>query len=747
MIKKITKIKDFGIFQNFNWDSSIPEFKKYNSIYGWNYSGKTTLSRIFRCFELHVLHDDYDSGIFEIENDEGVKYDQSNLNPLFDVRVFNSDFVEDNLKWEGDIEPILILGEENIKLQKQLGENKQTLDEKKKNIEKFQRDRWMKEEKIETALTNKAREIKNTLSIPDYDKTNLKPIVDNIAPMPDTTLLSDEQKEGHLTKYRSTTTEEKIQAITLSIPDMPALCEQTQVLLKKTATAKNIIERLIKEPAVEKWVREGKELHKDKTICQFCEKKLDDDWIDKLNAHFSAEYENLLGEVGQLIEDLENNKVSLDLANKAEFYSELRNEYEQAKSLLESEFESFNGSIDELITGLKTKTTKLFEAFTIEKPEDNTEQLQAEIDKTTAIIEKHNNKTDNFEKEKEEAKKNLIKHWASEFVIEEKYMEILAQIKDNTSEITKFVKEKKMIQDKINEIEQRLSDTAKGAEAVNQHLRAYFGTDEIKIEVTGDGKFKLVRSGIDAKNLSGGEKTAIAFSHFMTTLKDKNTTLTNTIVFIDDPVSSLDCNHLFHTYSLIKNELAGCKQTFISTHNFEFFNLIKDWFREVPEHTRNTSFYLIEKSKNASATNCKLSELPELLRKFKSEYTYLFSLLYKFNQQPKTDYDYLYILPNLVRRYLEAFLGFKTPIVASLKKKLPTLIKEQITRDKIDKFINQYSHNQSLPRSLDFPPFSDCKEVIGAVMKAVEDKDREHYDALVEACGCDVNQTHSGSVA
>ena len=126
MIKQINKIKDFGIFQTFNWDS-IPQFKKYNAIYGWNYSGKTTLSRIFRCFELGLLHDDYDSGTFEVEDDQGKTYDQSNQTLLFDVRVFNSDFVKHNLRWEEDIEPVILLGEENITLQDQLDKNRETL--------------------------------------------------------------------------------------------------------------------------------------------------------------------------------------------------------------------------------------------------------------------------------------------------------------------------------------------------------------------------------------------------------------------------------------------------------------------------------------------------------------------------------------------------------------------------------------------------------------------------------------------
>lgn len=55
MIKKIN-IGNLGLYQNFQWDLSvrdtpgnnIKEFKKENIIYGRNYSGKTTLSKIIR---------------------------------------------------------------------------------------------------------------------------------------------------------------------------------------------------------------------------------------------------------------------------------------------------------------------------------------------------------------------------------------------------------------------------------------------------------------------------------------------------------------------------------------------------------------------------------------------------------------------------------------------------------------------------------------------------------------------------
>ena len=39
-------IKKFGLYKDFKW-AGLPELSRVNIIYGRNYSGKTTLSRIF----------------------------------------------------------------------------------------------------------------------------------------------------------------------------------------------------------------------------------------------------------------------------------------------------------------------------------------------------------------------------------------------------------------------------------------------------------------------------------------------------------------------------------------------------------------------------------------------------------------------------------------------------------------------------------------------------------------------------
>ena len=64
MFTKIKKIDKYAVFNNFDWNeivrdkgNNVAEFKSINIIYGRNYSGKTTLSRIFRSLEKGELNE------------------------------------------------------------------------------------------------------------------------------------------------------------------------------------------------------------------------------------------------------------------------------------------------------------------------------------------------------------------------------------------------------------------------------------------------------------------------------------------------------------------------------------------------------------------------------------------------------------------------------------------------------------------------------------------------------------------
>ena len=134
MIKKIGTIKHFAVFENYNWDLSSTDkngqplkFEKINILYGRNYSGKTTLSRIFRSLETGQLPENYDNPQYELIDENGMKTDQNNISDFsYPVRVFNEDFIKRNLKFlidpNGEIAPFAILGNNNGTLAEEIKE-------------------------------------------------------------------------------------------------------------------------------------------------------------------------------------------------------------------------------------------------------------------------------------------------------------------------------------------------------------------------------------------------------------------------------------------------------------------------------------------------------------------------------------------------------------------------------------------------------------------------------------------------
>ena len=146
------------------------------------------------------------------------------------------------------------------------------------------------------------------------------------------------------------------------------------------------------------------------------------------------------------------------------------------------------------------------------------------------------------------------------------------------------------------------------------------------------------------------------------------------------------------------------------------------------------SFYLVKRISKQGSFEATLEQLPDALKRFKSEYHYLFSILKKFDELQDANFDQLFQMPNITRRFLEAYLGFRIPNEPKPLNNLPKLIDDDTERNKVYKFLNEFSHNESATRSLIFPDFSECSEVVKAVLGAVEAKDKDHYDALCENC-------------
>lgn len=132
MIRKIESIAKLGVFKDFDWDRDVRDksgnvqlLQAINIIYGRNYSGKTTLSRILRAMETGQLSDKFENPSFCVAFADGTQTTQTSLtNHGKKIRVFNEDFVRDNLRFitnpDDNIESFAILGEDNNKIEQEI---------------------------------------------------------------------------------------------------------------------------------------------------------------------------------------------------------------------------------------------------------------------------------------------------------------------------------------------------------------------------------------------------------------------------------------------------------------------------------------------------------------------------------------------------------------------------------------------------------------------------------------------------
>jgi wobble nucleotide-excising tRNase len=747
MITKINKIKDFGVLKNFN-GSTLPEFKTFNLIYGWNYSGKTTLSRVFRCLEKGKLHDDYLTATFELENATS-KYDNTfAVKP--NIRVFNSDFVKDNLKWDADnIEPIFLLGAENIELQTELKQKETDLATAETDLAEAKRLRSEKLNRINGAVTNKARDIGTLLSIRPFDSRHFLPIVEKVKSAVTTYTLSQTDFDKYKAQAISNEQKPSIGEIIISIEDLTKLKTEVETILQRQATSANKIQKLLDSKPISDWVETGKPLHEGKTNCEFCGNTLPTDLLAKLNEHFSEDYDLLKTDIEAKLNALTATKIVLTtpLPTETAFYTDIVPDFRAKKPLLETEITNFNNTIASLTKDLESKKDKPFDRLEVTAFTDNKTVLETALTNFNSVIKTNDLRTAGFTTEKNAAIEKLKEHFAAEFETTETYSTIQTQLTNEQTAIDAKGVTIEGQKQAITLIKSQLDETVKGAGVVNDYLKVFFGKDDIQITPTTDKKFQLLRGTDVAKNLSEGEKTAIAFAYFTAKLEEQNNKIADTIIYIDDPISSLDSNHLFNIYSFIKNTFyefkldpatnkkvhtAKCRQLFISTHNFDFHNLIFDWFKDRSIGKGKQTFLMLERHKNSHKDESIIKENNNLLTVFNSEYAYLFSLLHNFQTNPVDTYEFLYHLPNIARRFVETFLNFKYLTPTKIDESIDKLITDPIECERARKFMHYYSHNLTTDKFMKFADLAECQAVVDIIINSVNNLDPIHMASLKE---------------
>ncbi|TGN13107.1 AAA family ATPase [Leptospira ilyithenensis] len=785
MIKKIKQIKDTAVFKNFDWKSTLIDkqnkeysFRRLNLIYGRNYSGKTTLSRIFRSFETGLLPEKNQNAKFNLETLSGTDLSESNIyNHNLKIRVYNKEYVKHNLKFifdnDGDILPFAIVGSDNVDIEEKIKHIKIELGniekkagllydehQKRELFNSKNKEHGEKQENLVTKLRNKARLIKENASRYEnvnYRINNIDSDIDLIQKNP-TQYLSLDLIKNHEAALLDTEKADLLK-IHISLDFIDSILEKSKILVETVVTQANPIARFSENPGLENWAKTGIQLHKDKlSECGFCGQNLPSNLWDQYKNHFNEDSEIQINEINSLITEIsihESNLVKFKLPIKDSFYTLFIEDFQKFSQSLELEIKTIHNQLSLIRASLEEKKIKIFSKLefpNITFNKDTIPEIQTNINE---LVKKNNERTKRITEEKKIAREFLRLNEVSKFLLDIDYQKEKEIIESLNKEKQDAEISHKTISLLINEkntnielLEKQLKDEQKGADKVNEYLNNFFGNNSLKlVHVEGENIscFNVMRGSEKAFNLSEGECSLISFCYFMAKLTETPETINDLIIWIDDPISSLDNNHIFFVFSLIESRIALNKkygQLFISTHNLDFLKYLKKM--TLPTYSfsakngttqteSDVSYFLIERNENES----KLKIMPKYLRKYTTEFNYLFDQIYKCaNQNPdELDYNIFYGFGNNLRKFLEAYLFYKYPNNTNILVKLKKFFHgDDTTAALINRVDNELSHLEEIfDRSMRPIEIPEIPKIATYVLNKLKEKDPEQYDALVKS--------------
>lgn len=758
-IKSIQKLKQFGIFQD-HTNSNAKDFGKYNLFYGWNGSGKSTLSGLFRCIENKVTSSKFPSSEFSVSVDSGTPITQANVaNSELNIYTFNHDFIDENISWNSTVKSILLVDKEKI-------EEREKLERLKKEQEVDSKAHGIEAEaikKLDSAVskfeTDSARHMKTSLQSIDttdsyylnYDKRKFgKFIEDRLEESKSDDSLLDDQQIVELTNAAKPDQKSSItfNQQTINQEIFTKAKERLDELLK-TSVVSQTIQRLVEHGDIKSWVETGLDLHKrhDTNQCEYCGNTITEERTKQLEAHFNDDYKAFQTRLERADGWLADQYIQPPiLPATSDFYDEFKSGYGEACTALGKAITALNGEIAVWHTVLKEKTANPLEtALTVEViSESSVKAFNDAMTDIGAAVDKHNHKSGNFKEETDKAKKRLELHYATTEVKSFKYHEKKKEVVDRTVANETLKTAINTRNTEIRTLEDSLSNEGLGADQFNESLHKFLGRSELTLRFNPVKKgYEILRNDSEQVdgNLSEGEKTAIAFVYFITKLKENDNNIEDTIVVVDDPISSFDSNHLFHAYSFMKVNCEKAKQLFVLTHNFTFFKLVRDWIsRKNKRDNQNIANFYVVKANNGVPRTSTYENAEPALTLYNSEYHYIFSRLNSLKNQQTLETDDHFLAANLSRKLLESFLSFKFPKnrgnFANLFNTAVSASQnpEDEGKEKIRKFINEYSHNDLIETNEDFVEnlIGEGVSVISDIFDWINELDEKHYQEMME---------------
>jgi len=763
MINKIDIIKDCGIFKDFNWSSivGIEEFKEKNIIYGWNYSGKTTLSRIFSSLRDKVIHDSFANGLFKITCDNK-SFDNSNLSTFpYEVFVFNAEYAKENLRWEFDenINAIFFEVGDNAKISSEIEKIESIII----SIEGNSNVKGKKEKPqaaideynyFEVLFTQEAGRIKNDAfaSLIEFNKGHLKRIKDRIIDDVDSYIIKSKDELEILTK--TIKIKEAIPKVENILFDSSyiSIFNAASEILSSVPIKSDVIAILDRNSKAFDWSKHGLQLHAANENCLFCGNTITEKRYRELVNYFQNESSRLKERIdvilNMIIEEenkLNNLNIPLSINDLNEGFQK---EFIKRELHISNEILKYKNQLLKISRVLKKKSSeKIYSIVNINLDENRNVNLLNSINIFNELINKNNDFVDNFDDTIAKAREKYKDHLVALFLKQIKYLSKRNKFEKSIAQIENLNEQVKQYNTDIYKLNASKESDSAGSIQFNSFIQSFLGRNDIEIILNSSTKkFNLMRGNELAKNLSEGEKMAISFSHFFVKLKsiEEKGRLNSSIIYIDDPISSLDSNHIFQINSFLKEIffdkvivdptkpknfawILKCRQLFVSTHNFEFLNLLK----ELPKKGgfgNKESKYFISRNNNVS----EIQNLPSIFSTISSEYHFLFGEILEFTKNPnRSSSSKLFTIPNILRRFLEMYTLTKYP---NMKEEVDTraeVVFGKKESKRILKLLHYFSHFNSLDRMNTHSNFvSDIEHACDDVIELIKIKDKLHYDAL-----------------
>jgi wobble nucleotide-excising tRNase len=745
-VTRVSHLRDCGVFRDFAWPNDLHDFGRFNLIYGWNGSGKTTLSRLFRDLEAR-RSPAAGQATFSINGHDVRGEDFAQV--MLPIRVFNRDFLMDSVfpVGGGDVPPIFVVGKESVEKQKEAERLKASRAEAQAELESARSTKQGAERAFDRFCIDRARVIKDTLRSSgsnlynNYDKSNFQVSAQKMTADGDaaTHRLTEAGREKLLAQHRATP-KPKVQSLTYQQPALKSLADAVSDLLSTTVVSA-AIQSLKDDPALSAWARQGLVLHQERHAvkCLFCEQTMPKDRLAALEAHFNAAYEQFMEELDDKITEIRsasNAASELALPNRAQLYDDLAAEYEPAEAALQEDLNATKRSLDFFVQVLMEKRGRAFEpvAVNVAVPEVDS----GVVDRLNEVVRKHNQACDDFQSRISTARERMEADFVAGDL--EEFVRLRDAVRRSEVGVKDAVAKVERLTGEILRLEREIVEHRQPAEELNEDLRKYLGHDELRLEIKDSG-YTITRYGVPAETLSEGEVTALALLYFLKSLRDRRFDLAKGLVVLDDPVSSLDANALYLAFGFIRERTKDAAQLFIFTHNFTFFRQVRNWFHHLPGQKRTdvnqrpARFYMVDCAREGDQRCANIRPLDPLLEEYESEYHYLFARIHRAaSSASAAGLEKNYVLPNMARRLMEAFLAFRQPDVSGeLWQKVKDVNFDEAKKVRILRFLHTHSHGDAVGEPEHDPSLlGEADSVLKDLLDFIKGQDPKHFGAMVK---------------